>query len=99
MEELHPLSDTGTGPDTSPAPINQRIGHRPFYTFFVDDHEFRVERSTITGGEIMDLAGIPREVGLVQILDDGTQRIVTVDEVIELKPRRHFRRAPHFKRG
>ena len=39
----------------------------PFYTFFVDDREFHVEESTITGGQIMDLAGIAREVGLLLI--------------------------------
>jgi hypothetical protein len=71
----------------------------PFYTFFVDDQEFRVDEPTITGGEIMDLASIPREVGLLLILEDGTQRPVTADEVIELKPGRRFKKAPRFKRG
>ena len=73
--------------------------HGPFYTFFVDDREFRIEEPTITGGEIMDLAGIPREVGLLLILEDGTQEIVGADQVIELKPGRRFKKAPRFKRG
>ena len=71
----------------------------PFYTFFVDGEEFRIDESTITGAEIMDLAGIPHEVGLILLLDDGTQRPVEPDEVIELKPGRRFKKAPHFKRG
>ena len=70
-----------------------------FYTFFVDDQEFRVDDPTITGGEIMDLAGIPREVGLLFCLEDGTQEAVGADQVIELKPGRRFRKAPRFKRG
>lgn len=71
----------------------------PFYTFFVDGVEYHVEESTITGGEIMDLAGIPHEVGLLQLLEDGTQRSVAVDEVVELKPGRRFKKAPRYKRG
>lgn len=70
-----------------------------FFTFFVDDVEFHVDDATPTGGEIMDIAGIPREVGLVLILEDGTQRAVAEDEVIELRPGRRFKKAPRFKRG
>ena len=71
----------------------------PFYTFFVDGVEYHIEESTITGGEIMDLAGIPHEVGLLQILEDGTQQSVAADEVVELKPGRRFKKAPRYKRG
>ena len=70
-----------------------------FYTFFVDDQEFHIHEPTITGGEIMDMAGIPREVGLVLIQEDGTQRNIPPDEIIELKPGRRFKKAPQFKRG
>lgn len=69
------------------------------YTLFVDGFEYRVDEPTITGGEIMELAGISRDVGLVLILEDGTQRPVPADEVIELKPGRRFKKAPRFKRG
>lgn len=70
-----------------------------FFTFFVDDKEFQVAEPTITGGQIMDLAGIDRNVGLVQVLDDGTQRQVLPDEVIKLEPGRRFKKAPRFKGG
>lgn len=71
-----------------------------FFTYFVDDKEFRTEKNQITGGEIMDKAGIPREVGLIQILEDGTQQQVGEDEVIVFKgPGRRFKKAPRFKRG
>lgn len=78
-------------------PAKNRQG--PFYTFFVDDQEFHIDHQTITGGQIMDLAGIPREIGLLMILDDGTQQAVAADEVIELEPGRRFKKAPRFKRG
>ena len=69
------------------------------FIFFVDDREFTVHQSTITGSQIMDLAGIPQEVGLIEILADGTQQTVPADKVIELKPGQAFKKAPRFKRG
>ena len=71
----------------------------PFFTFFVDGEEFQIGEETITGAEIMNLAGIPVEVGLLLCLEDGTQENVQPDQVIELKPGRRFRKAPQFKRG
>ena len=47
----------------------------------------------------MDLAGISRDVGLIQILEDGTQVQVQPDEVVELQPGRRFKKAPRFVRG
>ncbi len=79
--------------------IHMAETHGPLYIFFVDDREFRTDEPTITGGAIMDLAGIPREVGLLLILDDGSQESVGADQVIELKPGHRFKKAPRFKRG
>lgn len=73
--------------------------HGKFYTFFVDDREFRVDEPVITGAAIMQLAGIPPEVGINLIEEDGTQRPVRADEEIELRPGRRFKKAPRFKRG
>ena len=47
----------------------------------------------------MELGGIPLEVGLIQISEDGTEQQIKPDDVIELKPGRRFKRAPRFKRG
>lgn len=71
----------------------------PVYELQIDGKDFAIDSETITGGEIMDLAGIPRDAGLLQILDDGTQRQVPVDEVIELKPGHRFKKRPRFQRG
>lgn len=70
-----------------------------FYTVEVDGVEIRFDHTPVTGGEIMDSAGIPRSVGLVEILEDGTQRAVSADEEIELKPGRRMKKRPRFKRG
>jgi hypothetical protein len=74
-------------------------GAGPPYFIEVDGVEYRLDNDTITGGDIMDLAGIPREVGLVQLLEDGTQRPIGPDDVIELKPGRRFKKRPRFQRG
>lgn len=70
-----------------------------FFTVVVDGEEFQFDHGVVTGGEIMDLAGIPRDVGLIQILEDGTQIQIAIDDEIELKPGRRFKRAPRFIRG
>jgi hypothetical protein len=71
-----------------------------FFTFFVDDREFRVESESLTAGEVMDMAGIPRDVGLLLINEDGTQTQLQPDDRIEFEgPGRRFRKAPRFKRG
>ena len=73
--------------------------HGKFYTVFVDDVEYRFDHTPVTGGEIMDVAGIPHSVGLVLINEDGSQTPVGVDEEIDLRPGRRFKKAPRFKRG
>ena len=71
----------------------------PSYTVEVDGVEYEFDHEPVTGGEIMDAAGVSREVGLVQILEDGTQKAVTIDEEFELKPGKQFKKRPRFKRG
>jgi len=70
-----------------------------FYTLFIDGKEYHTEKSELTGAEIMDMGSIPHELGLILILEDGTQVQVREDEVIELKPGRRFKKAPRFVRG
>ncbi len=70
------------------------------YIFLIDDLEFRVYTPMITGGEIMEKAGIPHETGLLLLLEDGTQRIVLVEEIISVETHKHhFKKPPRFKRG
>jgi len=70
-----------------------------FYTLFIDSKEYHTKKSELTGVEIMDMGGIPHELGLILILEDGTQVQVREDEVIDLKPGRRFKKAPRFVRG
>ena len=73
--------------------------HGKFFIFFVDEKEFHVETDSMTGGQIMELAGIAREVGLILIQDDGTQVQISAEQEVDLKPGRRFKKAPHFRRG
>ncbi len=74
---------------------------KKFCKFVVDDKKFKTEEFELTGGEIMDIAGIPRSVGLVQILEDGSQKPVEENEVIKFKDDcgNCFIKKPQFKRG
>lgn len=66
----------------------------------MNETECQTEQPQLTGGEIMDIAGILRSTGLVEILKDGSQVQVGEDEVIEFKDLdRRFKKAPSFKRG
>jgi hypothetical protein len=69
------------------------------YFVDIDGAEYEFDHEPVTGGEIMDAAGIPHAVGLVQILEDGTQIAVGVEDAIELKPGRRLKKRPRFKRG
>ncbi len=84
---------------TTSSNIEQDSEKSHVYVLEVDGTEYTVDHEDITGAEIMALAGIPPEAGLVQILEDGTQKPVLADEVIELKPGRRFKKRPRFKRG
>lgn len=71
-----------------------------FFTLFIDGKEFHVEQSQMTGLEIMQLGNIPVEVGLIQILEDGTQVQIQPNDVVVFEgPGRRFKRAPRFIRG
>lgn len=87
---------------TEPVTLEKRADNDqqgPFYIVFVDDVEYSFDHTPVTGAEIMDAAGIPYSVGLVLLLEDGTQQPVGTDEEIDLKPGNRFKKAPRFKRG
>jgi len=70
------------------------------FCLVVDGVQYSVGHPLITGGEIMDLAGIPREVGLILIAEDGTQRVVGEEERLNLAQLKgKFKRCPRFVRG
>jgi hypothetical protein len=73
--------------------------HGKFYVVFVDGVEYKFDHTPVTGGAIMDAAGVPHATGLLLINEDGSQTSVTVDEEIDLKPGQRFKKAPQFKRG
>ena len=100
MDEKHGNHEGSNGnTQDGPHGYSQAGQGAKFYTFFVDDREFHVDEPVITGARIMQLAGIPPEVGINLIEEDGTQRPVRADDEFELKPGRRFKKAPRFKRG
>lgn len=86
-------------PETKPENPQQNA-QGPKYTLVVDGRELQTDQKSLTCGQIMDLAGIPRNLGLVEILEDGTERACPEDEVFTFEgPGRRFKKAPRFKRG
>lgn len=73
--------------------------HGAVFVFDVDDVTYEHDRPTITGAEIMAIAGISPIDGLIQILPDGTRKTVAPDETVRLVPGVQFKRRPRFKRG
>jgi hypothetical protein len=74
-------------------------GRAAVFVFDVEDVTYEHDRPTITGAEIMTLAGISPSDGLIQILPDGTRNTVAPDEAVRLVPGVQFKRRPRFKRG
>lgn len=72
---------------------------RAVFVFDVDGVTFEHNRPKITGGEIMDMAGIPYSQGLIQVHEDGTTTTVGVEDEVHLVPGAQFKRRPRFKRG
>lgn len=74
-------------------------GRGAVFVFDVDDTTYEHDRPTITGAEIMTLAGISPNDGLIQILPDGTRQTVDPEDSIHLVPGVQLKRRPRFKRG
>jgi hypothetical protein len=87
------VDQEGTDPD-GPARAAGRV-----FAFEVEGTAYAHDRPKITGGEIMDLAGIARTRGLVRLHDDGTTVVVAPDDDVFLVRSLLFRRRPRFRRG
>jgi hypothetical protein len=72
----------------------------PKFTFFVDGVEYRTNEPSLTCGQIMDIAGVPRSLGLIEVLEDATEKACPEHELYTFeRPGRRFKKAPRFKRG
>ena len=80
--------------------MSQGTQTRHTFCFEVDGKTFQWEHPRISGGEIMDAAGIPREVGLIHVFPDGAQEVVPEDALLNLAELAgKFKRCPVFIRG
>ena len=69
--------------------------------FFVeiDGVNVPVPKGNLTGLEVMQAAGIPAATGLLELMEDGTQRQVRPEESFDLEHGPRFKKRPKFKRG
>lgn len=75
-----------------------------FTILFQEDNgsetEYKMDKKKVSGAELMDIVGVPHEVGLVWLKDDGTQQFIGVDDDFTFDgPGRRIKKAPTFKRG
>ena len=90
-DDVHAQKGNGSGGEKDK-------GHT--FPFQVDDRTFEWPHPRITGAEIMTAAGIPPEVGLIWVKEDGSEEVVHPDQVINLAELNgRFKRAPRYKRG
>jgi len=73
--------------------------HGPKFHFWVDGVEHVVYEESLTVAQIKQIGGVPADLPLLLLHDDGSEEQLADDQVIELKPGRRFARAPRFKRG
>lgn len=69
------------------------------FVFEVDGKTYEHDRPRILGSEIMTVAEISPNDGLVQLLPDGTTVTINPDDEVKLVPGAQFRRRPRFRRG
>ena len=65
----------------------------------IDGASTKFKTGTVTGLEIMEAAKIPVATGLLEVLEDGTQRQVRPEETFDLEKGPKFKTPPKFKRG
>lgn len=71
-----------------------------WYFFFVDEQKYRTQNFELSCSQIMDIAGIPHQTGILQILEDGTQVQLAETDIVILKDSNcKFKKIPRFKRG
>jgi len=76
-----------------------------FYTFFFQEEdgsetEHKADKKTVSGAELMDMVGVPHEVGLAWLKRDGTQQLIAAKDEFTFKgPGRRLKKGPVFKRG
>lgn len=65
----------------------------------IDGSRVVLAQGSVTGLEIMQAAGIPVATGLIELLEDGTQRQVRPEERFDIEAGLRFKKRPKFKRG
>ena len=69
--------------------------------FFVDIEgtEYEWSKEMIAVSQIRELGGLPRDLPVIEVLPDNTERTLQEDETITLKPGHLFGKKVRFKRG
>lgn len=77
--------------------FNRKSGKKFFVC--IEGEQYPWPEETITVSQIRELAGLPKDLPVIEVMPDNTERTLAEDEVIELKPGRRFGKKICFKRG
>lgn len=79
--------------------VEEQAARGGAFGFVVDGVDYPWPKPVVTGAEIMEAASVPASEGLVELLDDGTQRSVRPTDEFDLEAGRRFKKRPRFRRG
>ena len=65
----------------------------------IEGRECPWDKDFISATELKALGNLPRELQVVEEFPDGTEKTLTDNDVVLLKPGHRYGRAPKFKRG
>jgi len=74
-------------------------GQGPKYYVNIEGTEYEWPKDTITVQEIRTLGGLPTNLPVLEETPEGTERTLTEEEVIHMKPGHRYGRASKYKRG
>lgn len=74
-------------------------GRRRAYTVEIEGEEYTFAQSPVTTADLLAAAGVGANEGLLEVLEDGTQRKLEPAEHIDLEDARRFKKRRRFRRG
>lgn len=76
---------------------NDQAGKKFFVN--IEGTEYPWDKETISVSEIRQLGNLPADQPVIEESPDGTERQLSDNDVVELKPGHRYGRAPKYKRG